>query len=123
MARVIMNGREYSGRSVVVSKNRIFVDGVETTPDAKEIKIEVIGDLDNLSVDCCKEVTVDGDVVNSLRTTSGDVSVKGKVGSVSTVSGDIKCKDITGDVKTISGDVECNAILGNITGSKINSTK
>ncbi len=122
MARVIMNGREYSGRSVTILNNRVFVDGVETTPDAKEINISVKGDLDNLSVDCCKELNVSSSVISKIITTSGDVTVsKGEISSITTTSGDVRCKDVIGDVRTVSGNVECNAILGNVFGGNINS--
>ena len=122
MARVIMNGREYSGRSVTILKNKVFVDGVETTPDAKEITIKVEGNLDNLSVDCCKDLKVNSNIISNIVTTSGDVVInKGEVGNITTTSGDVKCKDIIGDVRTVSGDIECNAILGNVFGANVKS--
>lgn len=55
---------------------------------AKEIKIEIHGD------------------VNNVETVSADVVVSGNVQNVKTVSGDVKVfGDVTSNIKTISGDI------------------
>lgn len=91
--------------SIVVSKGKIMVNGVDVTPDAKHINIVVTGGCGSIKVDCCESLSVDGDT-GPVSTQSGDVEVKGNVdGSVSTMSGDVECGDIAGSVSTMSGDI------------------
>jgi len=96
-----------AGRNITVNNNRVFVDGKDVTPDAKDIRIEVSGNVERLDVDACNTVTVTGDV-ESVITQSGDVDVGGAIGgSVQTMSGDVDCGgSIAGSVSTISGDVK-----------------
>lgn len=109
--------------NILIRNGRIIVDGVEMTPDSKEITITVMGDIETLDVDACSSISVTGNV-GDFRTSSGDVSVSGNVtgsidsssgsitidgdigGSVDTASGSVRCKgDIKGKVSTISGDI------------------
>lgn len=96
-----------AGRSITVNNNRVFVDGKDVTPDAKDIRIEVVGSLEKLEADACNMIVVTGDVGN-VATQSGDVEVGGSVrGSVATMSGDVDCGGtIGGSVSTMSGDVK-----------------
>lgn len=101
-----INGRIFSGKSVVVKNGKVFVDGKSVESDEKEIKIEVTGNIETLTVDHCDEVKVTGDV-SKLKTMSGDVTIGGDVkGNVETMSGDVRCGNITGKVKTVSGDIK-----------------
>ena len=123
MAQVIINNRSVVGRSIVIVNGKVIVDGNDQTPDAKEITINITGDVENLEVDYCKALTVTGNAVDvkttsadieiggyvtgSVGSTSGDVDISGDVGgSVSTVSGDVRCGSIAGSVKTVSGDIK-----------------
>lgn len=96
-----------AGRNISVVGNRVFVDGKDVTPDAKDIKIEVAGNVEQLEVDACNSVSITGDV-GHVVTQSGDVSIEGSVGgSVQTMSGDVDCGgSIAGSVSTMSGDVK-----------------
>lgn len=98
MNTVIINGKTITaGRNITVSGNRVFVDGKDMTPDAKDIRIEVNGNLESLSADACHTI-----------------NVAGSVGDVATQSGDVKCGDVSGSVNTMSGDVRCGAVSGNV---------
>jgi len=107
MPTVTINGVTITaGRSIKIANNRVIIDGEDVTPDAKQITIQVNGNVERLNVDVCEVVTIAGDAV-SVQTTSGDINVGGNVGgSVSSVSGDIDCGSIAGDVSTVSGDIK-----------------
>ncbi|WP_050384567.1 hypothetical protein [Bradyrhizobium pachyrhizi] len=93
------------GRTITVTSNHVFVDGKDVTPDAKDIRIEVSGNVDRLEADACNLISVAGDV-GSVSTLSGDVSVSGAVGGlVQTMSGDVDCGPVGGSVTTLSGDI------------------
>lgn len=107
MNRISINGIDIvAGRNIRVSGNRVFIDGKDVTPDAKDIKIEVSGNVDRLEADACNTIFVTGDA-NHIATQSGDVRVAGNIGgSVQTMSGDVDCEgQIGGSVSTMSGDV------------------
>jgi hypothetical protein len=105
MAEIIIGGKSYSGRNITVTRKRVVVDGVDLTPDSKDISIQIEGNIETLTVDECNLVTVDGNV-NTLSTMSGDVQMKGDVqGNVKTMSGDVVCGKILGSVSTMSGDI------------------
>lgn len=92
--------------SVVVSNGKVFVNGKDVTPDAKEVNIEISGNVEKLHVDACTKVSIKGDA-GVVSTTSGDVEIGGNVsGSVQTVSGDVDCGNIGGSVSTVSGDIK-----------------
>jgi hypothetical protein len=98
--RVVVDGREFNGSSVVISNGQVTVDGV--TQDGT-----LSGPIN---------VTVHGDV-QSLENHSGRVIAQ-NVGEISTGSGDVDCGDVGGSIRAGSGDVECCNVGGNIrTGS------
>lgn len=92
--------------NISVQNGKILVNGVDVTPDAKEINIVVGGNTDKIHVDACNLITVSGRV-GDIKTMSGDVEVNGDVdGSISTMSGDVECGNIGGSVKSMSGDIK-----------------
>jgi len=104
---VIINGKSYHGNSISISGNKVIIDGVDQTPDAKEINVSVTGNIGNLDVDYCNKLEVFGDVTGKLSTQSGDIEITGNVnGDVKTMSGDVKCGPVSGNVKTMSGDIK-----------------
>lgn len=115
MNTVTINGVTITAQgSITVVNNRVFVNGQDVTPDAKQITIQVTGDVPQLTVDACHLLTVTGNV-GSLKSTSGDVQVQGLVQqSVTTVSGDVECADVGGGVSTTSGDVSCGSVQGRV---------
>ncbi len=123
MSSITINGNSYSGRNVTINNGRVIIDGKDVSPDAKEITISVVGDIDALTVDYCNKISVQGNVreakstsgdidiagsvAGNVKTTSGDVEIAGLVGGdVSSTSGDVKCGNITGKVSTVSGDIK-----------------
>lgn len=106
-SKVVINGVSYvGGKNVRIINGKVIIDGKDMTPDAKNITIQIEGDVSNLSVDICDKLSVTGNV-NELSTVSGDVEIGGDVGgSIKTTSGDIKCGNIAGNVKTVSGDIK-----------------
>ena len=113
MHNININGDTYSGNDIIVINNRVLIDGKDKTPDAKEITITVSGNVNNLSVDYCKEINIVGDV-DELKTTSGNVYCTDVTGGITTTSGDVQCRDVSGDVSTTSGDVSTSLISGNV---------
>lgn len=117
MADIKINGTIRGNRSVVISGNKVIVDGVDVTPDSKEIIISVTGDIAELTVDSCDRLLVTGNVT-TLKTSSGDVEIRGNViGSVTTEDGDVEIGgDVGGDITTKGGDVECGgSVHGSVT--------
>lgn len=93
-----------SGRNIVIRDGKVTIDGKGVTPDGKEIKIEVTGDVASLKCDV-GDVTIGGSA-GSVNTMSGDVNVAGDVtGYISTMSGDVHCGKVGGSVQSMSGDV------------------
>ena len=114
---IVVNNKNYIGRSITINGGKVIVDGVDITPDSKEIEISVQGNIDSLSVDYCKEIRIEGDV-NTLNNGSGDVTCNSVTNGVRTGSGDVECEVINGNVSTGSGDVKCDTISGSVkTGS------
>lgn len=106
MNSISINGMNINASgSIIVSNGKITVNGVDVTPDAKEINIVVNGDTDKIQVDACNELFVTGKV-GHIKTMSGDVNVSGDIeGSVQTMSGDVDCRKIGGSVSTMSGNI------------------
>lgn len=103
---ITINGRTYTGNSIVITNGKVVVNGKDVTPDGKEINIQVAGNINELRADCCNTIEVTGDV-QTVATQSGDVTINGKVeGSVSTMSGDVDCGSVGGSVSTMSGDIK-----------------
>lgn len=99
-----VNGVEYRGNTITVTNDGIKIDGKTVNFVERDIKVEVIGDIETLEVGA-GHTQVSGSV-RSLRTGSGDVYVAGDAGSVSTGSGDVDIDgSVSGDVHTGSGDI------------------
>lgn len=112
-----INGTTFSGNSIVVNNGRVIINGKDQTPDGKEISIIVTGNIEELDVDYCKEVVINGNVTNA-RTGSGDLTCNSILGNAQSGSGDIECESIGGSVQTGSGDVKSTTIQGSVrTGS------
>lgn len=100
-----INNNSYSGKNIVITNGKVFIDGMDVTPDSKNIDIKIEGNIDELKVDSCNSIYVLGSVKN-INTLSGDVDVVGHVGgNLKTMSGNIKCGDVEGSISTMSGDI------------------
>ena len=114
MATITINGVTYSGNNLVINGNKIMIDGLDFSPEAKIITINIEGDINMLQADVCQEIHVVKGNVGTLRTTSGDVYCTTVTENVVTTSGDVECDDIHGDVHTTSGDVTVGLISGSV---------
>jgi hypothetical protein len=105
-----INGRtvDISGsvQSLSINNGQIRINGRNIElEDGKVFNIEITGDVQNIDVDDCESVTVNGNVTGSVKTISGDIRC-GNIGeSVKTISGDVRASEIKGSVSTVSGDV------------------
>lgn len=114
MAQIVINNKNYTGTSIVVSNGKIKIDGKDVVlEDEKVINISVTGSIDSLSVDDCNKLEITGDV-GSVTTVSGDVNCAHVKSYVNTTSGDVRCGDVGASVKTVSGDVIANSIQGSV---------
>lgn len=100
-----IDGRSFSGKSVTITGDQVYVDGV--LQDGKlvgPISITITGDVQSL--DCAvATVEVIGNA-GKVTTMSGDVNVGVSVtGDVETMSGSVTCGDVGGDVETMSGSI------------------
>ena len=114
---ITINNNYHKGKNISIINGKVFIDGKDVTPDAKEITISVEGNIDILEVDHANTISMKGDV-NKARTGSGDINCGNVTGGAQTGSGDIDCGVINGDVQTGSGDVNATTISGSVrTGS------
>lgn len=121
MAQISFNGKTYTGNTVEVKNNKVFVDGVEVntgddkksfwsslkSSEKKEFNFTIEGDVQNLNIDNGGYVIVKGNV-GDVKMVSGNVEVEGYVqGNITTTSGDVEVHgDVSGNIKTVSGDVD-----------------
>ncbi len=108
MNTIRINGMTITGgRNITVTNGRVTVDGRDITPDAKDISIQVTGNVERLEADVAHSIAIAGDC-GSVSTQSGDVDVKGSIsGNVRTMSGDVESGGhIGGNVSTMSGDIK-----------------
>lgn len=118
MNMIIINGKKFFGSNVSINNNSVVIDGKEIVDgeiySEPKINIMIDGNVQNLEVDACLSIKVNGNV-NKLSTMSGRVEVTGEVsGDVSSTSGDIDCGEVKGSVQTVSGDVSCGAVGGSV---------
>lgn len=112
MSVIVINGQwfQFNG-SLSIINGRYYVDGKERrdlselTKDQKEVIITIDGNINQLKVDCCDRIYVNGKV-GKIKSTSGDIVVGGDVeGNVQAVRGDINCGNVCGDASTFSGNI------------------
>jgi hypothetical protein len=100
-----IDGRSFSGKSVTINGDQVFVDGV--LQDGKlvgPISISITGDVQTL--DCAAGTVEITGSAGKVTTMSGSVQIGGSVtGDVETMSGSVTCGDIGGDVETMSGSI------------------
>ncbi len=114
MSTIINSISISGGKNVSINNGKVFIDGKNVTPDSKEINIQITGDVENLSVDICNKISVQGSV-NNLKNSSGDIDINGNIGSIESTSGDIEISgNVSGNIKSTSGDIKCGNISGSV---------
>ncbi len=102
---VNMSAPAAKGGSISIVNGKVFINGVDVTPDSKEVVIKVDGDIESLQVDHAKSIEIKGDI-GTVKTVSGDLRINGDVkGHINTVSGDVTCNVAAGGISTVSGDI------------------
>lgn len=107
MNKINVNGQTIvtNGRSIQISNGKVIIDGVDYTPDSKNVIIQITGNVESIHADSCDNIVVAGDS-GKIKRMSGDVEVAGNcTGSVETMSGNIYCGTVFGTVKTMSGNI------------------
>lgn len=113
-SNISINGNIVGGKSITIRNGQVIIDGVDHTPDLKNITIVVNGNVEQIQVEACNYIEVNGSV-DEVSTTSGDIKIGGNVmGDARTVSGDVELNDCMGSVSSTSGDIEANTINGSV---------
>ena len=94
-----------SGSDVTINNNKIIIDGKDVTPDAKEINISIIGNVQTLEIENTCKIDISGDV-KEISSYNGNVNIGGNVsGNCQSHNGNIRCKNIQGSAKTKNGNI------------------
>ena len=111
--QIIINEKKYnniSSGSFTISNNKIYVNGslIENLKNIEEknIKIEIYGDRNFISIDSCETVTVNGNVYN-IKLTNGTITCDDVKNDVTITNGDINANKIFGKCNVINGDIKC----------------
>ena len=111
--RIIINGKKYnniSSGNFTISNNKIYINGslIENLNNIEEknIKIEIYGDKNFISIDNCETVTVNGNVYN-IKLTNGTINCNDVGNDVTITNGDINANKISGKCNVINGDIKC----------------
>lgn len=111
--RIIINGKKYnniSSGNFTISNNKIYINGslIENLNNIEEknIKIEIYGDENFISVDSCENINVNGNVYN-IKLTNGTITCNDVGNDVTITNGDINANKISGKCNVINGDIKC----------------
>ena len=106
MANISVNNITYKGSSISISNNKIVINGIDVTPNSREITIQIDGDVETVNIDYVNKISVNGNV-GKIKCTNGDVDITGTVkNSVESINGNISCGDVGGNVSTMNGSVK-----------------
>ena len=101
----IVNSHIGNCNNVVISNGKVIIDSKDLTPDAKEINIQITGDVQKVEIDNCNQLKINGKC-NTVSSHNGNVEIEGDVlNSVSTHNGNVRCNNIAGSVSTRNGSI------------------
>lgn len=111
--QIIINGKKYnniSSGNLTISNNKVYINGnlIENlnNREEKNIKIEIYGDKNFISVESCENIKINGNVYN-IKLTNGTITCDEVKNDVTITNGDIKANKIFGKCKVINGDIKC----------------
>ena len=110
---IVINGKKYSNISsgnLTISNNKVYVNGflIENLKNVEEknIKIEIYGDKNFISVDSCETINVNGNVYN-IKLTNGTITCDDIKNDVTITNGNISADKIFGKCEVVNGDIKC----------------
>lgn len=104
---ISINGKEFSGSTIRIVDNKIYVNGVGVEPLLNQpINVVINGGSDRIDLDV-GNITVNGNVSQGIRIGTGDVECYDVEGDITLSCGDISCGKVTGNIKTSCGDISC----------------
>ena len=111
--QIIINGKKYnniSSGNLTISNNKVYINGnlIENlnNREEKNIKIEIYGDKNFISVESCENIKINGNVYN-IKLTNGTITCDEVKNDVTITNGDIKANKIFGKCKVINGYIKC----------------
>lgn len=111
--QIIINGKKYnniSSGNFTISNNKIYINDSLiknlNNIEEKNIKIEIYGDKNFISIDSCETVTVNGNVYN-IKLTNGTITCNDVGNDVNITNGNINVNRVFGKCKVINGDIKC----------------
>lgn len=108
-----INGKTYVGNNISMVGNKVYIDGkLQGNGDfseEKEIKIEVLCDIDRIESE--ESVNVYGNVHGNVFA-KGSVNCDNVTGNVE-AKGSVNCDNVGGNVKA-NGSVNCDVIKGRV---------
>lgn len=105
MIKVLNN--VFNGKSLTIKGNNIIIDGEEVVVSSNDkiINIVIEGDVPELEIANCNNLTINGNVENYVELTNGNITCWNVHGNVETVNGDVSAQTIQGNVSTINGNI------------------
>ena len=111
--QIIINGKKYeniSSGNLTISNNKVYVNSslIENLNNIEEknIKIEIYGDKNFISVDSCETIKINGNVYN-IKLINGTITCNDVKNDATITNGNIKANKIFGKCNVINGDIKC----------------
>ncbi len=115
---IIYNGKKYEGKNLIVSNNKIYIDGVLQTDfnqsSDKVINIYIEGDVSNVQIESADTVNIKGNV-DSIVLKTGNLNIEGDADKVEVKTGSVYCTTIKGNATVRTGNIN-----GKVEGSSDN---
>lgn len=110
-SKVVINGKTYTGNSIIVNNNEIIIDGVRQNGiDDRRIKVKILCNVDKIISD--ESIYINGNVEGNVEagTSVNCDDIKGNVEAGTSIN----CNDIYGDASA-GTSINCDVIKGNAT--------
>lgn len=110
-SKVVINGKTYTGNSIIINNNEVIVDGVRQNGiDDRRIKVQILCNVDKIISD--ESIYINGNVEGNVEagTSVNCDDIKGNVEAGTSIN----CNDIYGDASA-GTSINCDVIKGNAT--------